>query len=156
MMHLMHFLCLVVRSEAVRAFCGEACTWQTASYQCEQPVSAESSNTTLVWDAGEAAYVASPSLLEYTFLPTQQHVAATSTLASNITLLPLSTGAAALDGSPYGFYFVKYAGDVPAHRNRWTISIEGGGWCVGVADCFHRSQVRNTRYFLSGFFVVKM
>ena len=57
-------------SEGVRAFCGEECTWQTASYQCEQPISTGDSNTSLVWDAGEAAYVADPELLEYTFEPT--------------------------------------------------------------------------------------
>ena len=62
---------LLVRSEAIRSFCGEACTWQAASYQCQQPVSAESSNTSLLWDEGDAAYVADPPLLEYTFLPTQ-------------------------------------------------------------------------------------
>ena len=54
-----------------------------------------------------------------------------SASSANITLLPLSTGAAALDGSPYGFYFEKYAGDVTAQSHRWTISLEGGGWCVG-------------------------
>ncbi len=62
--------------------------------------------------------------------------------SANITLLPLSSGAAALDGSPYGFYFEKYAGNVPAHNGRWTISIEGGGWCVGIEDCYSRSQQR--------------
>jgi hypothetical protein len=60
-----------VRSEAVQAFCGQICTWQAASYTCEQPVSAGSSNTSLGWDASEAVYVASPPVLEYTFLPTQ-------------------------------------------------------------------------------------
>ena len=38
----------------------------------------------------------------------------------NITLLPLETGAAALDGSPYGFFFVP-----STTSTRWTISIEG-------------------------------
>lgn len=136
----------MVRSDAILAFCGEACTWQAASYQCDQPVSAESFNTTLVWDAAQAVYVASPPLVLYTFLPNARNAgpaaAATSALTANITLLSLSTGAAALDGSPYGFYFVKYEGDVSAHRDRWTISIEGGGWCVGVSDCFQRSQER--------------
>lgn len=56
--------------------------------------------------------------------------AATGHGAVNITLLPMSTGAAALDGSPYGFFFVKASN--PAEK-RWTISIEGGGWCVGNA-----------------------
>ena len=48
--------------------------------------------------------------------------------AVNITLLPLETGAAALDGSTYGFFFVR--ADNPK-ETRWTMSIEGGGWCVG-------------------------
>ena len=65
-----------------------------------------------------------------------------SASSANITLLPLSTGAAALDGSPYGFYFEKYAGDVTAQSHRWTISLEGGGWCVGIEDCYARSQQR--------------
>lgn len=66
----------------------------------------------------------------------------TTATSAKITLLPLSTGAAALDGSPYGFYFEKYAGDIAAHSNRWTISLEGGGWCVGIEDCYSRSQQR--------------
>jgi hypothetical protein len=67
---------------------------------------------------------------------------ATATPSANLTLLPLSTGAAALDGSPYGFYLVPYEGDIAAHRHRWTISIEGGGWCVGLEDCYSRSRGR--------------
>jgi hypothetical protein len=43
----------VVHSEAVQLFCGEACTWQVASYQCQQPISTGSSNTSLVWNAGD-------------------------------------------------------------------------------------------------------
>ena len=62
--------------------------------------------------------------------------------SANLTLLPLSTGVAALDGSPYGFYLVPYEGDVAAHKHRWTISLEGGGWCVGLEDCYSRSRGR--------------
>ncbi len=40
-----------------------------------------------------------------------------------ITFVPLSTGAACLDGSPYGFYYVGNSPDA----SKWTISIEGGG-----------------------------
>jgi hypothetical protein len=56
--------------------------------------------------------------------------------AVNITLLDLSTGAAALDGSPYGFFFL------PSVKNstQWTISIEGGGWCVGEDNCLARAE----------------
>ena len=39
-------------------------------------------------------------------------------------------------------YAVEYAGDIAAHRDRWTISIQGGGWCVGHSDCYARSQER--------------
>ena len=55
----------------------------------------------------------------------------------NITLLPMSTGAAALDGSPYGFFFLG-----SNTSTQWTISIQGGGWCVGVGDCYDRSQMK--------------
>jgi len=67
-----------------------------------------------------------------------------TTTTANITLLPLSTGAASLDGSPYGFYFVPYHSEpaVPAQSTHWTISIQGGGWCVGIDDCYGRSQMR--------------
>eukprot|EP01047_Picozoa_sp_COSAG01_P048819 COSAG01_NODE_4783_length_4747_cov_3.078959_3_plen_340_part_00 len=81
-----------------------------------------------------------PTHLVVTLLVSCPVAALASRAVSDITLLPLSTGAAALDGSAYGFYFVRYAGDIAAHRNRWTISIMGGGWCVGVTSCFARSQ----------------
>lgn len=55
----------------------------------------------------------------------------------NITLLPLATGAAALDGSPYGFFYVPST----TQSKQWTISIEGGGWCVGVDSCLERSEM---------------
>ena len=57
--------------------------------------------------------------------------------AVNITLLPMSTGAAALDGSPYGFFHLG-----SNTSTQWTISIQGGGWCVGVGDCYDRSQMK--------------
>ena len=75
-----------------------------------------------------------------TLLSTHALLTTATAYVSNITLLPLSTGAKSLDGSPYGFYFVPYHGDVDAHKTRWTISIAGGGWCVGVDDCYARSQ----------------
>jgi len=56
-----------------------------------------------------------------------------------LTLLPQDAGDASpacLDGSPYGFYFS------PSKTNstKWTISIEGGGWCYNEADCYARSK----------------
>lgn len=47
------------------------------------------------------------------------------------TMLPLTAGGAAcLDGSPYGFYFVP-----SASSSKWTISFEGGGWCYNETYC---------------------
>jgi hypothetical protein len=53
-----------------------------------------------------------------------------------LQMLPLSTGAACLDGSPYGYYLS------PSHSNstRWVISIQGGGWCGDEGDCLGRSN----------------
>lgn len=57
-----------------------------------------------------------------------------------LTLLPQDAGdesPACLDGSPYGFYFN------PSHNKstKWTISIEGGGWCYDETGCYSRSQM---------------
>ena len=49
-------------------------------------------------------------------------------LSTPLTLLPQDKGdesPACLDGSPYGFYFQKSK----TGSTKWTISIEGGGWC---------------------------
>ena len=59
--------------------------------------------------------------------------------------------AACLDGSPYGFYFV------PSQTNstKWTISINGGGWCVGCCCCccmFARGAVHS--YWPTGVFAL--
>eukprot|EP00729_Bicosta_minor_P012259 gene12259-26110_t len=43
---------------------------------------------------------------------------------------------ACLDGSPYGFYFQPSA----KKSTKWTISINGGGWCYDEVDCFCRSK----------------
>ena len=48
--------------------------------------------------------------------------------AAPLTLLPQDAGdesPACLDGSPYGFYFNPST----TNSTKWTISIEGGGWC---------------------------
>ena len=57
-----------------------------------------------------------------------------------LTLLPQDAGDASpacLDGSPYGFYFR------PSKTNstKWTISIEGGGWCYDEQECYSRSKM---------------
>lgn len=41
---------------------------------------------------------------------------------ANITLLPIESGARSLDGSPYGFYFIR---SPSRNSTRWTVSIEG-------------------------------
>eukprot|EP00939_MAST-03C_sp_MAST-3C-sp1_P000133 g133.t1 len=58
-----------------------------------------------------------------------------------LTLLPQEKGAespACLDGSPYGFYFVPSS----TNSTKWTISIEGGGWCYDEDLCLTRSSTR--------------
>ena len=58
---------------------------------------------------------------------------------NNLIMLPQSTGALCLDGSSYGFYLL----DDPspdADLSRWTISMDGGGWCNDENDCWGRAQ----------------
>ena len=58
----------------------------------------------------------------------------------NLTFLPQDKGdesPACLDGSPYGFYFVPSK----TGSTKWTISIEGGGWCYDERDCYSRSKM---------------
>ena len=44
---------------------------------------------------------------------------------------------ACLDGSPYGPYFRPSA----TNSTKWTVSIEGGGWCYNETLCYERSQM---------------
>jgi len=56
-----------------------------------------------------------------------------------LTLLPQDKGnqsPACLDGSPYGFYFVPST----TGSTKWTINIQGGGWCYDEDGCFSRSK----------------
>ena len=53
-----------------------------------------------------------------------------------LKMLPLSTGAACLDGSPYGFYLNPSR----SKSSKWVISIQGGGWCANEGDCLGRSS----------------
>ena len=60
--------------------------------------------------------------------------------AAPLTLLPQDKGdesPACLDGSPYGFYFQPSK----TGSTKWTISIEGGGWCYDEQDCYGRSKM---------------
>jgi len=57
-----------------------------------------------------------------------------------LTLLPQNMGdesPACLDGSPYGFYFNPST----SNSTKWTISIEGGGWCYDEVGCLSRSKM---------------
>ena len=49
-----------------------------------------------------------------------------------------NTDPAALDGSPYAFYFVPST----TGSTQWTISIEGGGWCYDETLCYARSKTK--------------
>jgi len=58
-----------------------------------------------------------------------------------LTLLPQDKGdesPACLDGSKYGFYFNPST----TGSTKWTISIEGGGWCYDEQECFSRSKMK--------------
>jgi hypothetical protein len=63
-------------------------------------------------------------------------LAAVSAGSAPITFLPLSTQAACLDGGPYGFYFVPS----PSASTKWTVYLQGGGWCVNETDCLGRAH----------------
>jgi hypothetical protein len=52
-----------------------------------------------------------------------------------ITWLPLSTNAACLDGSPFGFFHVPST----TNSTKWTLYFQGGGWCTDEASCYGRS-----------------
>jgi hypothetical protein len=58
------------------------------------------------------------------------------TTLSHLILLPATTGAACLDGSPYGFYFAPST----KGSSMWTVSIEGGGWCYDEVSCLARAN----------------
>ena len=88
------------------------------------------------------------------------YFASAQNVHGELTLLPKSMGAACLDGSQYGellrelsntnkkhdltptfsnapgFYFTKST----SGSTKWTISIEGGGWCYNEELCFERSK----------------
>jgi hypothetical protein len=58
--------------------------------------------------------------------------------ASTAVMLPQDKGGespACLDGSAYGFYFVPSK----TGSTKWTVSINGGGWCYDEVDCQCRS-----------------
>ena len=53
---------------------------------------------------------------------------------ANLTLLPQDDGElspASLDGSPYGLFLQRS----PTGSKKWTIMIQGGGWCYDEVDC---------------------
>jgi len=63
-------------------------------------------------------------------------VVSPDTEAPSLTLLPQDDGSACLDGSPYGVYFQKSA----TKSTKWTIFLQGGGWCYDEAGCLERSK----------------
>jgi len=68
-------------------------------------------------------------------------VGATTGASAPLTLLPQDDGdesPACLDGSPYGFYFVPST----TKSTKWTINIQGGGWCYDEVLCYERSKTR--------------
>lgn len=69
-------------------------------------------------------------------LQPESFVDASVNAAVPITLLSLETGARALDGSQYGFYFVPSA----TGSRKWTIYFQGGGWCDDEDGCLSRAN----------------
>jgi len=61
-----------------------------------------------------------------------------NTRLAPLTLLPQEEpeAPACLDGSPYGFYFRQSS----SGSKKWTISLDGGGWCASVPECEARTQ----------------
>jgi len=57
-----------------------------------------------------------------------------------LTLLPQrgDESPACLDGSPYGLYFRPSA----TNSTKWTIYLQGGGWCYNEEQCLARSKSR--------------
>ena len=55
----------------------------------------------------------------------------------------VSSGAVCLDGSP-GAYYIRSPLAAPTAGQSgqvgWMVFHEGGGWCLGDANCFERSQ----------------
>jgi hypothetical protein len=57
-----------------------------------------------------------------------------------LVMLPQDKGdesPASLDGSPYGFYFSPST----TGSKKWSIYLQGGGWCYDEVDCYCRSQM---------------
>lgn len=57
-------------------------------------------------------------------------------------MLPASSGAVCLDGSPAGFYYFRAPPGTrrfPATNQSWMLFFEGGGWCVSEEDCAVRA-----------------
>jgi hypothetical protein len=78
---------------------------------------------------------------KYPFCPHAMPPEPLPTIQIPLTLLPqeknTDTFPANLDGSPYGYYFSP---SQSGKSTKWTISIEGGGWCYNEAECYSRSK----------------
>ena len=69
---------------------------------------------------------------------TPSHGAVGATAGNKVSLPQSPGGPAALDGSPYVFYHPPS----PTNSTKWTVSINGGGWCYDEVDCLCRSKTR--------------
>jgi hypothetical protein len=62
---------------------------------------------------------------------------ASASADAKLTMLPPGSQGACLDGSPYGFYYLPAANNA---STKWTINIQGGGWCYNESLCSARAQ----------------
>jgi hypothetical protein len=93
--------------------------------------SAAASRSRLERDLAERDWRSSPVTAK--ILDDMDHLE--TTVSSTWVTLPLDTGAACLDGSPYMFAICK---STTSNAN-WTIGIQGGGWCYDELDCLGRA-----------------
>ena len=64
-----------------------------------------------------------------------------------LTFLPITPlGARCLSGSPFGFYHVPA---VNASSTKWTVYLQGGGFCLNEASCWSRAHQKlgNSSFF---------
>jgi hypothetical protein len=57
-----------------------------------------------------------------------------------LTLLPTDGGAVCLSGSPGGYYMRPPLAGAPPVADAFLIYFEGGGWCLGLDNCWDRGN----------------
>jgi len=77
------------------------------------------------------------SELQYKLMKPSPNDNSTSTLY--LLTDAVKDGAVCLDGSPAGYYY-RPAPDGSSGVNKWYIHHQGGGWCVGLDDCYNRAN----------------